>query len=156
MIASLTGQSWLLYIAVSSFCACCAAAGFAFIFYGTLRDVATAGVCGGLGWLVFLLCKDNQLPLTAAYASGSLVVGVAAEVFAAVRRRPATVCIVPGLIPLVPGGGMYQTMQAAVTGNMDGVLTAGFETLCAAGAIAAGIAAAAAAARLVHLNNRKI
>ena len=43
---------------------------------------------------------------------------------------------------------MFQTMRAAVSGNMDTALSLGYATLGAAGAIALGIAIASSIARL--------
>jgi uncharacterized membrane protein YjjB (DUF3815 family) len=79
---------------------------------------------------------------------GALCVGACSEFCAVLMRKPATVYIVPGIIPLVPGGGMYETMLFSVQGNMDAAAVTGFRTLTAAGAIAVGIALASSLARL--------
>ena len=60
----------------------------------------------------------------------------------------ATVYIVSGVIPFVPGGGMYETMLYSTLGNMDAAARTGFQTLSAAAAIAVGIAVASSVARL--------
>ena len=45
---------------------------------------------------------------------------------------------------------MFQTMEAAVSGNMESALSLGFSTLTAAGAIAIGIAVASSLAKIVN------
>ena len=84
----------------------------------------------------------------AGYMAGALCVGLLSEVFAVILKKPATVFIVPGIIPLVPGGGMYETMLMAMWGKMDAAAVTGFNTITAAAAIAVGIALASSLARL--------
>ena len=64
----------------------------------------------------------------------------AAEICASILKKPATIFIIPGIIPFVPGGGIYETMLYSLWGNMELAAVTGFRTLTAAGAIAAGIA----------------
>ena len=85
-----------------------------------------------------------------AYFAGAFVVALLSEIFAVIFKNPATVYLLPGLFPLVPGGGMFQTMEAAVSGNMENALSTGFSTLTAAGAIAIGIAVASSMAKILN------
>ena len=86
---------------------------------------------------------------TMGYFLGALCVGLLSESAAAIFKKPATVYIVPGIIPLVPGGGMYETMFAVVLGRKDAAAFIGFNTLIAAASIAVGVALASSLARLV-------
>ena len=88
--------------------------------------------------------------MAVAYFAGAFVVALLSEVFAVIFKNPATVYLLPGLFPLVPGGGMFQTMEAAVSGNMENALSIGFSTLTAAGAIAIGIAVASSMAKILN------
>ncbi len=124
-----------------------ATAAFAWFFYISRYDILWSSLCGALGWLVFLLVTHGSGNGTAGYLAGALCVGLLAEFCAVLFRKPATVYIVPGIIPLVPGGGMYETMLQSVWGNMDAAAVAGFRTLSAAAAVAVGIAIASSAAR---------
>ena len=54
---------------------------------------------------------------------------VYSEVFARVKKCPVTVYLVPGLIPLVPGSGIYRTMQYFVSGQNDLFWQTGLYTL---------------------------
>ena len=138
-------QSPVLAFAFSFF----ATASFAWFFYITRYDILWAALLGALGWTVYLFISKNFGNPLSAYMLGSLVVGLLAEFFAVVFKKPATVYIVPGIIPLVPGGGMYETMLMAVLGNGEAASSTGFRTLSAAAAIAVGIALASGVARLV-------
>jgi uncharacterized membrane protein YjjP (DUF1212 family) len=125
-----------------------ATASFSYFFYINKYDILWASLFGAAGWLVYILVGQDMVNPAAGYMTGALCVGVLSEVFAIILKKPATVFIVPGIIPLVPGGGMYETMLLALMGKMDAAAATGFTTLSAAAAIAAGIALASSVARL--------
>lgn len=126
------------------------AAGFCAFYFNTNKyDVIWGGVLGALGWIVYLLVLKSGASSMYAYFLGAFSVALVSEILAIIIKNPATVYLLPGLLPLVPGGGMFQTMRSAVSGNMEGALSLGFATLGAAGAIALGIAIASSIARLI-------
>lgn len=71
------------------------------------------------------------------------------EVFARILRTPAIVILTPILIPLVPGGSMFYTMQGVLLGNMGQFRQYGIETAQVGFGIAFGSMVAAAVARLI-------
>lgn len=85
---------------------------------------------------------------TAGYFISALFVAAASEIYASILKKPATIFIIPGIIPFVPGGGIYETMLYSLWGNMGLASATGFRTLTAAGAIAAGIALVSACCHL--------
>lgn len=151
----------LIFIVFSSGCAGLASGCFAFFFYASTKDITMATICGFLGWFIFSFAQYLGCSQIFAYSIASFSVGVFAEIGAVVFRQPATVGIVPGIIPLVPGGGMYETMLAVITGSLNNALQIGFSTLCIAGSIAVGLAIASSLARLAsriyfaHKQSRK-
>ena len=62
-----------------------------------------------------------------------------AELMAHLRKCPATLFVVTGVVPMVPGGTLYRTMDCAVNGDLEGASVYGHKTLIVALAIAAGI-----------------
>ncbi len=70
---------------------------------------------------------------------GALLVGTIGELLAIKYKKPATVFITPGIIPLVPGAGMYYTMNYLVNRNFDKAISGSIEVLAVAAAIALGI-----------------
>ena len=70
---------------------------------------------------------------------GALCVGILSTNASKILRMPATIFIYTGMIPLVPGYGMYNTMQNLVTKNYNVAFKVGIETILQAGAIAMGI-----------------
>ena len=132
---------------IAFFLAFFATASFAYFFYINRFDIFWTSLFGGLGWLVYITVL-NVASQAAGYMAGALCVGLLSEVFAVILKKPATVFIVPGIIPLVPGGGMYETMLMAMWGKMDAAAVTGFNTITAAASIAVGIALASSLARL--------
>jgi uncharacterized membrane protein YjjB (DUF3815 family) len=126
--------------------------GFALLFDCKLRDVPLAAVGAVLGWGIYSLALEAGSP-KAAFFAAALVIGLWAEIVAVIVKRPASIYIVCAILPIVPGSGMYQTMLESVNGNLSGSLQAGFETLMAAGAIAAGLAVSSAISRLLSLSS---
>ena len=123
-----------------------ATVGSAIVFNTSKYDIVRAGIVAAIGWGTYLILKQTSVSLAIAYFGGAFVVALLSEILALLIKNPATVYLLPGLFPLVPGGGMFQTMEAAVSGNMDNALSIGFSTLTAAGAIAIGIAVASSIA----------
>lgn len=121
---------------------------FAYFFYINKYDIFWTSLFGASGWMIYLVISRDFANPVLGYMLGALAVGLLSEFFALVFRKPATVFIVPGIIPLVPGGGMYETMLLSVMGQMDKATVSGFHTLSAAAAIAVGIALASSLARL--------
>ena len=115
-----------------------ACASFCFIFQ--VRKPLFIHLCslnGAVSWLVYLL--TDFLPAEAArYFLATIAVSVLAEILARVLKAPATIFLVIGIIPLVPGGGLYYTMDYLISGDFARFTAKGLQTAAAAGAIAAG------------------
>jgi len=125
--------------------------GFAVLFFLRGRDIPLAASGGAIGWAAYAATAAVTGSPAVGYFAAAAAIGLWSEALATALKRPATVYMICGIIPLVPGGGMYYTMLAAVRGNSWLAITTGFETLQAAGAIAAGLAVSSAASRLLSL-----
>ncbi|MFZ5641088.1 MAG: threonine/serine exporter family protein [Bacillota bacterium] len=98
------------------------------------------GVTGTLGWVVNAVLLDRELPGVIAAAGGAMVVGLSAEILARIQKEPATVYIVAGIIPLVPGVIAYNAMLGFLENRYNRGLALGFEAFLIAAYIAAGLA----------------
>lgn len=118
-----------------------AALTYAILFQVPRRELCAAAVTGLCGWGAYLLGLElfgyNRIIAT---FLGGLCVGFIAEIFARRLSAPATVFLVPGIIPLVPGADAYLTMLYFVSSNdwVAGTHSA-LVTMFKAGAIAAGL-----------------
>jgi uncharacterized membrane protein YjjB (DUF3815 family) len=125
---------------------CCA-----FYFNTNKYDILFGALLGAGGWVLYTLITAAGGSGSLGYLAGAFFVSLFSELFAIVIKNPATVYLLPGLLPLVPGGGMFQTMREAVQGHAEAALETGFVTGTAAGAIALGIALASSIARIWSL-----
>ena len=125
------------------------AAGFSSVYlHAKPLDIVIGAFCGAVGWFMFKVTGGDG---ASSYLAGAFTVAVLSEVLGASLKTPATVFLLPGLLPLVPGGGMFLTMRSAVNGFMTESLNYGYTTLFAAGSIALGIALASSGRRLLRL-----
>ena len=67
-----------------------------------------------------------------------MAIAVYAELMARLRRCPVTGYLLVGLLPLVPGGGIYYAMRHCVDGEIDLFLDSLLQTLGMAAALAVG------------------
>ena len=68
---------------------------------------------------------------------------------------PATIFVMPGIIPLVPGVGLYRSMLCLVRNDIDVFLSTGVRTLFISGIIAVAIAVVNALARQIFGKREK-
>lgn len=129
---------------------------YALIFNSDYKGLVWTPFVGALGWGLYTFVSYSAGMQTFAYFAASFAVSALAEFYAVVLKRPATVFLIPGLIPLVPGGGMFQTMRAFVSGDMETASNIGFTTLSAAGAIVFGLAIASSLAHIFFIILRNV
>lgn len=118
-----------------------ATVGFAIYFGAPVNAILPSGIAGGVSWsfyyIIFLIFNNKIL----ATFMGALLVGTLGEILAIKYKKPATVFITPGLVPLVPGAGMYYTMSYLVSRSYNEAISSGTEVFFIAAAIAIGIIA---------------
>ena len=113
--------------------------GFSILFYVHPRRLLVATLGGLLTTAAYLLAGhflDGELLPN---LIGALVGAGYSEIMARVTKVPVPVYMVPCVIPLVPGSGLYGTMFNFVTGNYSAAAEAGLRTLQIALGIAGGI-----------------
>lgn len=103
---------------------------------------------GGLGWLCYLLAAPLVHSDIIQSFLAALVISAWAEIMARLRKCPVTSYLLVALFPLVPGGGIYYTMEHALNGETDLFLASLLHTLGMAGALAVGVLLVASFVRL--------
>ena len=112
---------------------------FGVLFNIPRKQLLYAAFVGASGWVIYsLLSKYSNSNVMAAFI-GALVVGGISEFLARYRKMPATVFIIPGLIPLVPGYGLYYSMLKIVESDYLAATEVGVETILVAIAISSAI-----------------
>lgn len=98
-----------------------------------------SGVVGGVGWLVELLMESIGVRTTMAMFVATVVVGIISNIFGRCLKAPVTLFLVAGILPLVPGVGMYRIVYYLLEGDNELGGYYGLYTLQIAGYIAFGI-----------------
>lgn len=122
--------------------------GLSILFNIRRKHIILAAIGGGFAALIhqqLLLSYENGL--LAAFIA-SLVVSIYSEILASIQKAPSTTYVIPGVLPLVPGAGMYYTMLYLSEGNLSQAAGFGYQTVFAALAIACGIIVAPSIRRL--------
>ncbi len=112
---------------------------FALIFDVPYRYYFLCALIGGAGFWATEALMGLGLTATEATFIATLLVALSSRICAVWRRCPVTVFLVSGIIPLVPGAGVYWTAYYLVMGDTSEALTRGFAALRAAIAIVLGI-----------------
>ena len=124
-----------------------ASAFFGLLFHIPRRLLASVALVGMLGYGVYLAALGLLESAVGAKFVAALVVAALAETLARKQKAPANIFALIGVVPLVPGGGLYRTMLALVLDDYGAAVSTGVETVLIAGAIALAIAVVAVLCR---------
>jgi len=113
--------------------------GFTFIFNVPLRHIPVASFIGGAGWAIYHIAVSAGCGIAISCFFGACIVGLSSDIASRICKEAATIFVIPGVLPLVPGAGTYYTMLAVVEGNLEMAADKGIQTLAMAGAIALGL-----------------
>lgn len=104
------------------------------------RYLALAGIVGAVGGLVYTACADLvQMGTVASSFWSAFTIALLSHSFARIFKAPVTLFLIAGILPTVPGAGMYR-MVYSITLEDSGM--AGYylvQTLEIAGVIALAI-----------------
>ncbi len=129
--------------------------GFGVFFNVHGKNLFYAALGGLVGWIVYLVspCFTNMQLMQFFWAS--VAISLYSELLAMWRKCPVTVFLVASMIPLVPGGTIYYTMESLLLGDTQKFIELGVSTFEIAGSIAMGILASSFAVKLVKTLKRK-
>ena len=113
------------------------------------RNLIYAAIAGAVCWLVYALVGQLVSDEIPAYFLAAVATTIYSEFFARILRTPAIVYLAAGVIPLVPGGGIYRTMLFCIQGTPDAALSECINTIGIAGAMAMGIVIVSSIVRLL-------
>ena len=123
--------------------------GFALIFNIHGWNIVYASLGGALAWLTYLLSAPIlQSDISQTFLAG-IVLSIFCEIIARVRKAPVTGFLLISIFPLVPGAGIYHTMEYAIRGDIDTFLVSLLHTIGVAGALALGVTIVSAVVRLL-------
>ena len=113
---------------------------FAVLFGVPRKYYLDSGLCGMLGWLLYLILVNHTgLSVANVVFFATVLVTFTAMVLAIVRKCPITVYLICGIFPLVPGAGIFWTTYNLVSEQLGAALHTGVTALKFTVAIAFGI-----------------
>lgn len=115
--------------------------GFAMLFEIKPKNIIYCGICGGVGWVVYLIMKNtSHYGDFISNLASALSIVILARFLAKYRKAPAPIFYIPGIFPIVPGAGIYNTAYAVVRNNFADAQNYGLMTIKTSCAIAIAIA----------------
>ena len=129
----------ILNFAVTLVFAYIACLGFGFLFHIRGRLLFITPIGGVIIWAAELILRDFIASVVVRALLATMLAAIFCEIVARVMKVPVTVFMIIAILPLVPGGGIYYTMQACIRSDYALFVTKGIETIGIAGAIAVGM-----------------
>ena len=113
--------------------------------------VSLLGAVGGaIGYLVYLFCSEPKVGVLLS----AFVLAVLSEVLARICKMPASIFLVLGIFPLVPGSDLYQMMAYGVQGDFAAAITHGGEAFVSIVLMAVAIAFVPAVFKVLFSNKK--
>lgn len=112
---------------------------FALIFGVPGKYYFLCGVTGAAGWFLYLLFSQIGASATESTFVATVVVVLLSRIFSVIAKSPVTVFLISGIIPLVPGGGIYWTSYYLVTNQTALAFDSGLSAVRVAVSIVLGI-----------------
>ena len=128
--------------------------GYALIFNQPRRHLIPTGLIGAAGWILYLVAVEVGYGDSFASFLSAFLVTFLSQIAARIFKDPVMVFCIPGIMPIVPGAGMYRTMRAFVTHETALAAATGYATISMAGAIALGLLAATSLFQVMTAVNR--
>lgn len=94
------------------------AGGYSILFNIRRDKLLYASAGGSLAWIIYVLA--SQFITTNAFITNMLAAAFAtlySEMLARIKKAPTTVFLIPSIMPMIPGGGLFYTMSAVISNN---------------------------------------
>lgn len=125
----------IIFPSVCSFVACLA---YCVIIQISPKSILPVSIGGAISCVVYLLLSPLNNAIVQSFLAG-VCASAYSELMAYRRRVPVTTHLIIAIIPLVPGGRIYEAMEHCIAGEMDLFIRTALITFGIAGAIALSI-----------------
>ena len=116
-----------------------ATAALSVVFEAPKKFLLQAGAAGALSWGIYLYIESVTGEMVVATFIATAILTLISQTMARIWKAPSTMFLIPAVIPLVPGSGMYHVAYSFIYESREKALDYAYETLLVAGAIALGI-----------------
>ncbi|MEF9941300.1 MAG: threonine/serine exporter family protein [Lachnospiraceae bacterium] len=103
------------------------------------RYLWCTAIVGAVGSLAYFLCLEKGINNVASSFVSALFIALLSHTFARVMKAPVILFLIAGILPTVPGAGMYRIVFYLIEGNSKKVSYYFSETMQIAGVIALAI-----------------
>lgn len=124
---------------IKCICAFTGSLGFGILFNIRGKNLFFAALGGALSWMAYLFSGLFCNVDISQYFIAAAVISLYSELMAIIRKVPVTIFLVTSMIPLVPGGVIFHTMENLILGKARISAEMGIYAFEIAGAIAMGI-----------------
>jgi uncharacterized membrane protein YjjB (DUF3815 family) len=141
---------------IPTLCAMIATPGFCILFHSPKATIIYTSIVGACGqFTVQYLMSIGQSSSIACFV-GACVIALLAEFCSRAGKDATTIFIIPGIIPLVPGGLLYRSMTELLGGDVTSAASLAITTLITSLSIAAALVVISSLTRLFVRIVRKI
>lgn len=112
---------------------------FSIVLYTSKKHVVFCGIAGALGWFTYLVLEPLGMGVVLRNFFAALVVAFLAHIFARTLKAPVTIFLATGILPEVPGAGMYQIAYQMFIGDHEMTSFYLIQTIQIAGVIALAV-----------------
>ena len=119
---------------------------FSIVFKINKRHLLSAGICGLITYAVYFCIETFTASAFWAAFISSAAMAIFAETTARTSKTPTIIMLMPGIVPIVPGGYLYRTARDFVCGASQSALY----NLQIAGEVALGMAGGVVALSIIY------
>ena len=131
--------------------------GFSIFFNAPKKSLIPCGVVGGIGWSTYIVMTNSRyFSAIFSIVIASAIISLFSEILARKLKYPSINFVIPGILPLVPGLGLYNTMNELVQENYSLAASTGTDALLKSAGIALGILIITSFTRTYYIILRKI
>lgn len=123
--------------------------GFGYLFNCPQKAIIRGSIAGALGWWVYKYFMYLNYNAVVSTFLGALTLSIICEIYARIYKDAVTVFVLPAILPLVPGAGLYYTMFYYIQNNSALASSKGIETIGCAVAIATALLIVSSITRFV-------
>lgn len=91
-----------------------AVVGFSLILEVPKKYIFYVGAVAALGWFIYLVLIDVGQSVYVSNFWAAMVISIGAQVMSRILKTPVTMFNIPGIMPLVPGAGMYRIVYYVI------------------------------------------
>lgn len=138
-----------------------ATVGFSIFFNSPIKSLIPAGAIGGVGWTVYMILFNFSGNAILANFLAAALISLLSEILARKMKYPAIIFVIPGILPLIPGLGLYNTMLSLVEERYTDAISIGTNALFVSASIAMGVLLITSMVKtyyiiLFKINNKKL